>query len=111
MKMTPEQEAFFEYGRSYEKVCRRAELLRTARKRCAENPERYGPGLPMATMLFERTVNKAKQKRAVCRRLCLKCTHCHPGTGKICDIYDPQFLDIKRAIACEHFEERKGVVR
>lgn len=67
MKMTPEQKAFFEYGLFFEMVCRRAELLRTARKRCAENPERYGPGLPMARMLFERTVNKARQKRTACR--------------------------------------------
>lgn len=67
MKMTPEQKAFFKYGRAFERACRRAELLRTARKRCAENPGRYGPGMPIAKVLFDRTINKARQKRAVCR--------------------------------------------
>lgn len=76
MKLTPEQKAFFEYGRFFEMVCRRAELLRTARKRCAENPERYGPGLPMARMLFEMTVNKARQKRASCRAWQVKERYC-----------------------------------
>ena len=85
MKMTPEQTAFYEYGRNFERVCRRAELLRTARKRCAENPGRYGPGLLMARVLFNRTVNKARLMRAACMawvpqedRTCLNCLH----TGK-----------------------------
>lgn len=67
MKMTPEQKAFFEYGRAFERACRRAELLRMARKRCTENPGRYGPEPLIAKVLFDRTINKARQKRAACR--------------------------------------------
>ena len=82
MKMTPEQKAFFKYGRAFERACRRAELLRTARKRCAENPGRYGPGMPIAKVLFDRTINKARQKRAACmawmpkdKRHCANCKY------------------------------------
>lgn len=84
MKMTPEQKAFFEYGRAFERVCRRAELLRTARKRCTENPGRYGPEPLIAKVLFDRTINKARQKRAACmawvplkERNCNNCMHLH----------------------------------
>lgn len=80
MKMTPEQEAFFEYGRAFERVCRRAELLRAARKRCTENPEKYGPEPLIAKVLLDRAINKARQKQAACRafvseneRLCVNC--------------------------------------
>ena len=65
--MTPEQRAFFEYGQTFELIRSQARLVRTGRKRCAENPGRYGPGLLMARVLFGRTVNEARQKRAVCR--------------------------------------------
>jgi len=74
--MTPEQKAFFKYGRAFERACRRAELLRMARKRCTENPGRYGPEPLIAKVLFDRTINKARQKRAACRAWQVKERYC-----------------------------------
>ncbi len=53
--MTPRDKAFFEYGRIFEATCRRAELLRTARKRYSDDSIKYGPALLMARVLFNRT--------------------------------------------------------
>lgn len=93
MKMTPEQRAYYEYGKA-------VEALRIFKLDFCWREE-------TSAEFYSVLVRKAWQKRAVCRRSCLKCTHCHPGTCTICDVYDPQYLDLKRAIECEHYEPRK----
>ena len=112
MKRTPEQEAYYQYGKSVARLIWAWKFVREFPTPSYLKSVRYTDSyIPDTTykefVSFMYYLEDARQKRSVCRRTCLKCTHCHSGTCTICDVYDPQYLDPKRAIDCKEFVPRK----